>query len=502
MIRACSKMLNFLGQPDGHQNLSKRILHGVSWSLLNTVLTRGLTFSVALLQSHMLGKQGYGELGVVLSTLILFGLLSTGYGATCSKFIAELRNANPIRAGRIFALSSMLILLASSISSILLYSCSELVAQKFLNAPHLSPILRLASIVLVVQAAIGICDGVLSGLQSFKMKNLAALVQVATWLPLTAYMTKYWHLEGAMIAYTISYLGGFLIYLVLLIQECIKHNIKPVFSGSTLELPVIFHYTFPVALNSILVIPTIWLCNTLLVQQPGGYEALGGFNAASQWKVLILQIPMLIQGISSPIMSEFYGKRQLVQLENILISTYRLCFSNVLLCSILMILFSKKLMSIFGLEFVDDIFVMNIIVISASITALSNISGMTLLIADQAWIGAAINFSAAVITICAALILIPRYGSIGLSFSFLFACVWQNILIIRCLKSSISHKCLQLMTKLAFIVCLMPIASVCAIQLSGGYFYLASGFLLVLASLYVLKLDLLSDWQLIKQDFR
>jgi O-antigen/teichoic acid export membrane protein len=56
----------------------------------------------------MLGKTGYGELGMIQTTVGMFGVFAGfGLGVTATKHVAEFRRSDPARAGRIIGLSSV-----------------------------------------------------------------------------------------------------------------------------------------------------------------------------------------------------------------------------------------------------------------------------------------------------------------------------------------------------------------------------------------------------------
>jgi hypothetical protein len=64
-------------------------------------MSRLLALAAALLVARLLGKASYGELGIVQSTIVMFGTLAGfGMGTTAAKFVAEFRHSDPVRAGK------------------------------------------------------------------------------------------------------------------------------------------------------------------------------------------------------------------------------------------------------------------------------------------------------------------------------------------------------------------------------------------------------------------
>src|SRR5664280_450460 len=84
-----------------------RLLRGAFWSMAGTMVSRALALAASVLAARIIGKTVYGELGIIQSTVGMFGALAGfGMGTTASKFVAELRGKDPAKAGRIIALSS------------------------------------------------------------------------------------------------------------------------------------------------------------------------------------------------------------------------------------------------------------------------------------------------------------------------------------------------------------------------------------------------------------
>jgi len=79
-----------------------RLAKGVFWSMASAVISRGLMLAASVLVARMLGKTGFGELGMIRSTVGMFGVFAGfGLGLTATKHVAEFRSSDPARAGRI-----------------------------------------------------------------------------------------------------------------------------------------------------------------------------------------------------------------------------------------------------------------------------------------------------------------------------------------------------------------------------------------------------------------
>jgi uncharacterized membrane protein YgaE (UPF0421/DUF939 family) len=56
--------------------IGSRLASGVFWSVGDTLISRGLMLCAAILVARMLGRTGYGELGMIQSIVDMFGVFA------------------------------------------------------------------------------------------------------------------------------------------------------------------------------------------------------------------------------------------------------------------------------------------------------------------------------------------------------------------------------------------------------------------------------------------
>ena len=89
-------------------------------------------------------------------------------GTTATKYVAELRNNEPVKAGRIIALSSLVSWVVSLVLMVALYLGAPWLCLHTLAAPHLTGYVRISGLLLVLSGVNGAQLGVLSGFEAFK----------------------------------------------------------------------------------------------------------------------------------------------------------------------------------------------------------------------------------------------------------------------------------------------------------------------------------------------
>ena len=68
--------------------LSKRLYKGISWTLAGSVVNKVLQLTAFILVARIIGKEDYGRIGIVRSTISMFTIISTmGMGVTATRYI-------------------------------------------------------------------------------------------------------------------------------------------------------------------------------------------------------------------------------------------------------------------------------------------------------------------------------------------------------------------------------------------------------------------------------
>ena len=74
---------------------------------MGTALSKVLSTVSWVIVGRLLGKTGFGEIGMIQNTVGIFGAAAGfGMGMAATKYVAEYRRTDPNRAGRFIALAS------------------------------------------------------------------------------------------------------------------------------------------------------------------------------------------------------------------------------------------------------------------------------------------------------------------------------------------------------------------------------------------------------------
>ena len=111
-------------------SLRARFTAGVFWSLGGAVISRGFTLGASIVCARFLGKARFGELGMIQSTVGTFGILAgLGLGLTATKYVAEFREQDGSKVGRILALSALAALVSGTFMAVLLIATAAQIGR-------------------------------------------------------------------------------------------------------------------------------------------------------------------------------------------------------------------------------------------------------------------------------------------------------------------------------------------------------------------------------------
>ena len=150
------------------------------WSIFGNGLGNLLLLIAGIIIARFLGKDLYGEYGIVKTTMFYIAAFSTfGLGYTSTKFISEYKEKDTQQI-RAIILASFRITLVSSVSMcILLFLFAQPLAD-FINAPQLATSFRFLGLILICRALSTTGTGLLAGLKKFVCNHYSFYILLGT----------------------------------------------------------------------------------------------------------------------------------------------------------------------------------------------------------------------------------------------------------------------------------------------------------------------------------
>lgn len=477
--------------------LAYRLVHGAFWALAGVLGQRVLTFLVSILVARILGAVGFGELGIIQSTLGMFGVLAGfGLGTAATKYIAEYRLKDPGKADRIASFSILFALFCSGVISVACVLLSTWLAAQTLNRPEIAPMLSSGAILLFISTMGGVLSAILAGFEAFKTIAKINIWQGVAALVVTYPLVYLYNVEGAIASFTISAAVGLILSAVAARVEYRKHYFPCSHDRSIFhEWPIIWKYALPATLAGLMVTPVIWLTNMILVNQSGGYAEMGLFNAANQWRTAIISILSMLMSVMLSVLSETHGRDDKTDFKKIVSFNLRMSLQISLPLSILIITFSVPLAASFGREFLEAAPIIALLIAAVFLHVVTGSVGSALSGAGRAWTGTFMNLGWAAIMVICSLLFVPHLGGRGLAIAYLISYFIHGIWVMFYVEMKLARSTISGQWKLVAFSILIISASVYASLIETDRYYV-QGILVLLSCLPILgKLTEVTRWR-------
>jgi O-antigen/teichoic acid export membrane protein len=403
-------------------SLRARVVLGSFWSIAGVVVYRSLNFIASIMVARILGREGFGELGMIQSTVGLFGVFAgLGLGATATRYLAEYRQKDAQKAGRILSICLLSGAISGLMLALALIGATPWLAKDTLGAPQLEGALALSAALLLLGTYNGAQLGALAGLEAYRAIAWVNCVSGILSFPLILWGTWAYQLRGALAGYIASLAINSLLNYVALSKECRRFSISNEIRGCWREWPLLLHYSLPSFLATAVTSPILWLTNLIIIKQPQGFAELGVFNAVNQMRSLILflsatafqpLLPILTTELDKPENSE---GSQLLHFVN--------SYATWILATILtvaLLFFAKPIMALFGKDYASGN--LALVLVLCSIPIMTYKDGIGRLIQAKAlmWYGVGSNMLWGILLLAFTLFF-AKHGAAGLAAAYLLA---------------------------------------------------------------------------------
>ena len=418
----------FLYQKLMSSDVGHRMAVGAFWSFTGTALAKFLVLVAGIFCARILGKQGYGEFGMVRSTISLFVTIGfAGLGLTATKYISEYRKTAKERIGSIVYLTNGFALFMGILITAIILLISPYLACDILDAPHLIDDLRVGALLLFVTVINGAQVGVLSGFENFKaiaLNTLCGSIAECSFMLLGAW---FYGVFGAILGYGVGFVVLYTFNRIsinrLLDIEGISVSRR---NFNKTDLSLLYKFSLPAALSSMMVVPTYWIVRSMLVRH-NGFEELAVYEAADHWKIIILFIPSAISQVVLPILSSSLGEGKnkfwkILKLNILLNAGVATVLALLVGCC------SALIMGLYGNGY-EDTCTLIILAISTIFNSIATVVGLSISSRAKMWTGATFNFLWAMMVIVGSYCFISlNLGATGVALAILLAYMVHTML--------------------------------------------------------------------------
>lgn len=398
------------------------MLHMV-WNIVAAVGTRVCSLLGIIYIAREIGVEKFGEVAVAqVTAILLISFAQSAVGAVSTKLIAENQN-DALETSSIISITQNVTHLYSIGSAMIIYFLADFLAVHWFDKQNLSSALEIISVLVFFGAQVANKTGILAGLSEYKGIGRASTMAAVVGLPIAMLMTARFGLNGALWSFVISQVIQYFLVEMEYRRALNARGIETGHSNSIQTIYVLKKYIAPAVLSNIFVMPSNWLAISILTTQNNGLSEMGIYNAANQWRNLVLFIPATLGSLyistlstmplKSPERRTFVNRASLV---NLLIG---------IVVIIVCLVFSGELIGVYGGDFSSGGHVLTALIFSAVIISINNLYSKVALSAGNPWLAAKFDIVWAIGFLAVSCWLVPKYSAYGLSLACIFAALIQ-----------------------------------------------------------------------------
>ncbi len=403
-------------------SLSKRLFEGVSWTLIGNVVGKFLQLLAFIFVARILGKEEYGQVGIVRSTLMMFLIFSSaGMGITATRYIAKYRTSNPYMAYEVYRFTQRTVIWIGLIFSVLVFIFSSFIAERQLNSTHLSEALKIGAAALFLMTLSSVLTGSLSGFERFKKLGINTAVNGLIQLVCVVAGAHFGGINGVILGLGVaSFILLFQLYFALRTDiELTRSAPKGAYEDRFNPKPVFFKFSLPAILQGLVFIPVLWWAKTYLIDQ-SDYGEMAIFDVAEQWYYVVLFIPTSLSTIILPLLTNVNYNSSKDQYDKLLKFNLVINIGVSLAITVVVALFSPFIYKFYGEGF-TDFRPLLILLITVVISSANNVFGQVIASKGIMWTGFGVNLLWATWLVLFSLLFVGKMqmGALGLAYALL-----------------------------------------------------------------------------------
>lgn len=367
--------------------INKRIFKGVFWSLVGSVFSKIIVLGSTIIISRLLGKELYGKLAIINSTIQFFLVFAAfGIGTTASRYIAEYRDTNTLAATKIHIISTIFAVSMATIISLLVVLMAPILATNSLGVPELTGEIRIAGIMLFFSTLNGMQSGTLAGFEDFRTIAKSTIIGSIAQICLLYIGTRYWGLRGTLYGFGLTYSIVWL-YNYTQIRKHLSNlgnNLTKVLRTIRLnDFKIIYQFSLPIAISSLLSIPALWWSKTYLVQNCG-FGSMASYDVAEQWRTQLLFVPAAISQVILPVISNIRHNGNHNDVFKAIKLNLVINISVTFIITLVIFVIGRYIIQAYGTDF-NNPMPMYILALTGIIISITNVLGSLIISYNKTW---------------------------------------------------------------------------------------------------------------------
>lgn len=402
--------------------LRQRILVSSFWVIAAQATYRGMLMLSMMLVARILGKEEYGQLGIIQSSLIMFeAIAALGMGVTTTKHIAEYRNTDKNKVAKIIKFTKVTTFVTAVSFGAVIYLIAPWLSANVLGSAALTDYIRVSALMLFFTNFAAARSSILIGFEAYSsmavVNGLTGCVTILL-IPSGAYL---YGIEGALWGLVTVSAVHALMNSFLSIRITRKEGVPRAATLTRDEWGLLWHFSLPAVMSSILYAPVNWIGGAYLVRT-AGYGEMGLFSAVNQWFSLLLFVPGVITNVFLPVFADQGGRGREHVLGGLLVKALKVTIVVSLPLVTAVTIFSPWIMRLYGNGYSDAAKMLVVIALAALLASTQNILSNALATMNRMWIRLISNIVWAMIYLISVFVFIELgFKAMGLCLAILLA---------------------------------------------------------------------------------
>jgi O-antigen/teichoic acid export membrane protein len=398
------------------------------WNGLSAVCSRGFRVLGMILAARILGRELFGELGIVYQTIMTLEVFAVaGLGTTATTFVAHWLHADPERVPRVMVLCYGFAALTGGLVATGFIIGADWIAATVLTAPALTDELRFGGLLAFLYTLASVQNGMLIGFKAFRdmaMVNFVGGIVSATLLAMGAYRAG---VAGALYGLGIALVLTMLLKSLLIRRAMRRHGLRMRLAMPRAELPLLWRFSLPSVLTMALWTLATWSASVLLVRQPAGMAEMGLFAAANQWFSALLFVPGVLTQVLLPTYAERLAGDRPAEAGILALRSAGIIILGIAPIVVLLMLFAPWIASLYGPEFANGGAVFAVAFVAAGVMAPYGALTNYVVARQRMWGRFAMSLLWTAVLLAGSALLV-EWGAIGIAYATLGAYVTQTAL--------------------------------------------------------------------------
>lgn len=356
------------------------------WAVFGNGIGNFLLLMAGIIIARFLGKDVYGEYGMVKTTMFhIAAFASFGLSYTSTKFIAEykIKDDSCIKSISISAINTTFI--SSSLFCIIMFVLSGYLAE-FIHAKQLESAFKFLSVIMIFRALSTVGAGLLSGFKKFKNLGINNIISGVIMLVLSMPLTYYYGLKGSLVTLCISQFVLALLNILNVLYIVLRLENQ----RTTKFYRELFSFSVPIELQELSYVISQWGAN-LIITRYASLGELGIYTACAQWYAIVLFLPSLLQNVILSYLSSSINDQKTN--KNMLHLMLRVNFICAIIPFSIAAIASPLIVSFYGITFIGMESTLVILMVATIPTTLANVYVANLLANSRAWLLSVIRIS-------------------------------------------------------------------------------------------------------------